>query len=99
VRETELDEQKLRTLSTWAVGLRNDGRAEVAAAGRAIEMLIDEVERLHVLLWDRRLYPAEPDGVEAADAAVPGEAVEGELDQTLRGRLKGRWRRASPEPS
>jgi hypothetical protein len=99
VRESELDEEKLRTLSAWAVGLRNDGRAEVAAAGRAIEMLIDEVERLHVLLWDRQLYPAARDGAEGSDASFSEDDAEPELEPTLRGRLRGRWRRASPEPS
>lgn len=46
-----LDDERLSVLAQWAAGLRRDSRAEVAAAGRAIELLIDEVERLNVLLW------------------------------------------------
>jgi LmbE family N-acetylglucosaminyl deacetylase len=98
----ELDEDKLRTLANWATGLREDPRPEVGAAGRAIEMLIEEVERLHVLLWDRQLFPAD----HAAGAAVVAEAVaddaaEGDaalesagLEDSLRRRIVGRWRRS-----
>src|SRR5207248_4062633 len=55
VERSGLDDDKLSMLAKWAAGLRDDQRAEVAAAGRAIEMLIDEVERLNVLIWERRL--------------------------------------------
>jgi hypothetical protein len=55
-----LDEEKLELLHRWGEGLRRDGREEVAAAGRAILMLIEEVERLHVDLWNAtRLFPQE----------------------------------------
>jgi hypothetical protein len=50
-----LDAEKLEVLSHWGTGLQTDARAEVAAAGRAILLLIDEIERLHVLLWGQRL--------------------------------------------
>jgi hypothetical protein len=63
VERRGLDDEKLSMLGTWAAGLRRDQRAEVAAAGRAIEMLIDEVERLNVLLWAGPLE-AVPTGVE-----------------------------------
>jgi hypothetical protein len=33
----------------------------VSAAGRAIVLLIEEIERLHVLVWDHRLYPPDSD--------------------------------------
>ena len=36
-----LDEQKLSLLRTWGAGLERDEREEVAAAGRAILLLID----------------------------------------------------------
>jgi hypothetical protein len=52
-----LDAEKLQILARWAAGLRADQRDELAAAGRAIELLIEEIERLHVLLWGRQLYP------------------------------------------
>ena len=53
-----LDVEKLSLLGEWAEGLQRDQRAEVAAAGKAILMLIEEVERLHVLVWDGLLNPA-----------------------------------------
>jgi hypothetical protein len=52
-----LDAEKLGVLRGWGEGLERDQRDEVAAAGRAILMLIDEIERLHVLMWGRHLYP------------------------------------------
>lgn len=55
-----LDAEKLDVLRGWGGGLQNDPRAEVAAAGRAILLLIEEIERLHVLVWDRQLYPDVP---------------------------------------
>lgn len=55
-----LDAEKLDILRGWGGGLENDPRAEVAAAGRAIMLLIEEIERLHVLVWDRQLYPDVP---------------------------------------
>ena len=46
-----LDEEKLEMLRTWGEGLLNDGRDELRAAGRAIMMLVEEIELLHVDLW------------------------------------------------
>jgi len=57
---TRLDAEKLRMLEQWAAGLQGDSRVEVAAAGRAILMLVEEVERLNVLVWDRQLPLAGP---------------------------------------
>ena len=45
-----LDEEKLQALSRWSSSLQGDARAEVAAAGRAIAMLVEEVERLQRLV-------------------------------------------------
>jgi hypothetical protein len=53
-RLSVLDEEKLETLRRWGDGLTHDGRVEVAAAGRAILMLVEEIERLHVDLWNAR---------------------------------------------
>jgi hypothetical protein len=95
----ELDAEKLQTLSHWAAGLRTDPRGEVAAAGRAIELLIDEIERLHVLLWGRQLYPEQPAAtLEDVWNAAPITPEDGEIEATLRGRLR-RWRIHSPRPS
>ena len=69
--DTGLDVEKLGLLNKWAEGLQRDPRAEVAAAGRAILMLIEEVERLHVVVWDERLT--------ASSEAEPEVEVEPEL--------------------
>jgi hypothetical protein len=49
-----LDEDKLGTLRRWGEGLRQAGGEEYAAAGRAILMLIEEIEQLHIDLWHAR---------------------------------------------
>jgi hypothetical protein len=54
-----LDEEKLEMLGTWGEGLLNDGRDELRAAGRAILMLVEEIELLHVDLWHARQDTAE----------------------------------------
>jgi hypothetical protein len=46
-----LDEERLEMLRTWGEGLLKDDRDELRAAGRAIMMLVEEIERLHVDLW------------------------------------------------
>ena len=84
-----LDADKLEILRGWGGGLQNDSRAEVAAAGRAIMLLIEEIERLHVLVWDRQLYPDVPiprplEGlVPAGDPGSPSS-----LHEALRERLQ-----------
>jgi hypothetical protein len=90
-----LDDDKLSMLAKWAGGLRLDPRAEVAAAGRAIEMLIDEVERLNVLIWDDQLESSAP--VPAPDAAPEPPAPAEDLLLPLRARL--RQRRGVPTAS
>jgi hypothetical protein len=65
-----LDAEKLSLLGKWAEGLQRDQRAEVAASGKAILMLIEEIERLHVVVWDGRLNPArEPEPEPEPDPA------------------------------
>jgi hypothetical protein len=93
VEKAGLDDDKLSMLAKWAAGLRDDPRAEVAAAGRAIEMLIDEVERLQVLIWERRLDTGETAGL--AQIWQGAEAPDGDdVSQTLRDRLRNRARTA-----
>jgi len=85
VADRGLDAEKLDILRGWGGGLESDPRAEVAAAGRAIMLLIEEIERLHVLLWDRHLYPdvSSPDPLPADDPGSPSS-----LHEALRGRLQ-----------
>jgi hypothetical protein len=49
-----LDEAKVETLRAWGEGLHEDPREEVRAAGRAITMLVEEIERLNIDLWHAR---------------------------------------------
>jgi hypothetical protein len=89
-----LDEEKIELLRRWGEGLDQDDREEMRAAGRAILLLIEEIDRLHIDLWNERT---------AGEAAAP---VEGELEvpvpdveSSLRARLRRLGRRRSEEPS
>ena len=55
VEQAGLSADELEQLRRWGAGLQQDSRLEVSAAGRAIVLLIEEIERLHVLVWDHRL--------------------------------------------
>lgn len=83
MRDGGFNADELDQLRRWGVGLQHDGRDEVSAAGRAIVLLIEEIERLHVLAWDRRLYP---------DAPIE------ELPSTLRARIRHKLR-PHPDPT
>jgi hypothetical protein len=92
VGPVSLDEQKLSLLRAWGSGLERDEREEVAAAGRAILLLIDEVEQLHVELWHARTAPAPPPAEEQPEEpAEPPAAPAGRssLGAALRSRLRG----------
>lgn len=89
-----LDDEKLETLRSWGAGLAADGRDELRAAGKAILILVEEIEGLQVDVWHaRRARPVE---AEAGSAPFDPGAVRAEaestdvvetLDSTLRGRL------------
>ena len=69
IPQQRLDEQKVETLRSWGDGLQTDPREEVRAAGRAITMLVEEIERLNIDLWHARTDSREsPD-----DAASTGQ--------------------------
>lgn len=103
-----LDEDKLAALYRWGTGLQADAREEVAAAGRAIVLLVEEIERLHVLVWGKLLYPAaeepaaetqsvdDPEaGPDEASAVQPSQP----LFDSLRRRLRaGRRTAEHPDP-
>jgi hypothetical protein len=81
-----LDEQKIEVLRRWGEGLADDAREELRAAGRALQLLIEEIEQLHVDLWSAR------------SPAAPEEEVDHEprdLPVTLRRRLGFFGRRAA----
>lgn len=93
-----LDEEKIELLRRWGEGLDLDEREEMRAAGRAILLLIEEIDRLHVDLWSER--------TSGQPAATPFEAVEGDLEvpapdveSSLRARLRRLGRRKTEESS
>jgi hypothetical protein len=74
--DERLDEQKIETLQSWAEGLLHDERSELRAAAKAILLLIEEIEHLHVDLWHARDEESEeseivPDEPEAAEVPTP----------------------------
>ena len=75
-----LDDEKLETLRSWGSGLGVDERDELRAAGKAILILVDEIEQLQVDVWHaRQTGPAQPE----TDSGETPESV----DSALRGRL------------
>ena len=87
-------------LRAWGAGLSSDARDEVRAAGRAIQLLIDEIDLLNVDLWNIRATAdrAEPlaaaDDAASDDDAQPSEGTA--FDRTLRWRLAGFRQPRSP---
>ena len=77
-----LDAEKLDTLRRWGHGLETDERDEIRSAGRAIILLIEEIERLHIDLWHARAGDEAIAGPEPADVDIPTSLV-----TSLRARL------------
>lgn len=90
--DERLDEQKIETLQSWAEGLLRDERSELRAAAKAILLLIDEIEHLHVDLWharDEESAEIVPDVVEEPDEAEEPAVT---LREALARRLRAaRW--------
>ncbi len=59
-----LDEERLELLRQWGVGLSSATRDELRAAGRAILLLIEEIERLQVDVWNARVGDVSPSETE-----------------------------------
>jgi hypothetical protein len=76
-----LDESKIEQLRAWGAGLFAGGDQELRATGKAILLLIEEIERLHVDLWNAKTTQGQP------DQADGDGHVEASLDRTLRARL------------
>lgn len=87
-----LDEEKLEALRSWGERLRQADGEESAAVGRAILMLIDEIDRLHIELWHASLQRAEAEAV--STAATSGDEEE-PVASSLHGRLQRALRRDS----
>jgi hypothetical protein len=75
-----LDEERLEILRRWGSGLSSDHREELRAAGKAITVLIDEIDRLQVDLWNARVDRR--DALEPLLASTQGAALADRLDRT-----------------
>jgi len=79
-------------LRSWGDGLSKDANDEIRATGKAIVLLIEEIDRLHVDLWNAKAIGP----LEVQDGS--GEEVRS--DESLDGSLGARLRRiASRGPS
>ena len=87
-----LDDERLEMLRTWGAGLATDGREEVRAAGKAIMILIEEIERLQVDIWDARGVTGAPVAAELAPVSPgePGAHLEATSSQSLATSLRER---------
>jgi len=82
-----LDEERIETLRAWGTGLSTDSREEFRAAGRAIVMLTEEIDRLQVDVWQARDGKS-PLLAGESDESEPLEALSSQsLGESLRERL------------
>ena len=94
----QLDEEKLEALRSWGERLREAGVEESAAVGRAILMLVEEIDRLRIELWHARMRPSAEEGESAETDGATG-SEEGQVASSLHGRLHRVLRRdAVAEP-
>jgi len=94
---SEVREEEFEALCAWGEALARDPREEVVAAGRAIQLLAAEVERLELELWHLRL------GVTESELAAPPAAPPADMEMAddLHDRVKrrARFRRLLASPS
>jgi hypothetical protein len=88
-----LDEDKLEQLRRWGAGLAATEDEELRATGKAILLLIDEIEALHVELWNEKAAAVAPEEAEPEVVAEPPAS----LDGTLGARLRRLGRRSARE--
>jgi len=73
-----LDEERLETLRTWGAGLSTSARDELRAAGKAILMLVDEIDRLEADLWNARAATKQAEAARQAEATRPEPEIPAE---------------------
>ena len=93
MEQMQLDEEKLEALRSWGERLRQTGGDEYAAVGRAILMLVEEIDRLHIELWHARIKSGS-EGPVSADQTTEGDHES--VESRLHGRLRGALRRHAP---
>jgi hypothetical protein len=85
-----LDEHKIDQLRRWGSGLASAETDELRATGKAILLLIEEVEALHIDLWNAKAAQVEPSS-DDDQGAVP------DLPRSLAARLRFSRGRAGGE--
>jgi hypothetical protein len=102
-----LDEERLETLRGWGTGLSTNARDELRAAGKAILMLVDEIDRLEADLWNARaeakqgaaqMAAAQP-APEPEPAPPPPAAVEPRATETAKPARTARPRPTAVPPA
>jgi hypothetical protein len=78
-----LDEDKINQLRAWGSGLAANGSDDLRATGKAILLLIEEIECLHIDLWNAK-SAQEDDQPDPSDVE---DQVQASMDRTLRARL------------
>lgn len=76
-----LDEDKIDQLRRWGSGLAGADSDELRATGKAILLLIEEIEALHVDLWSAKQAHVEP-------AQDGNEGFQPDLHRSLADRLR-----------
>lgn len=90
-----LDDGRIQDLRTWATSLASDDREELRAAGKAIVMLIDEIDRLQV--HARQVPdPGDSGGIVGDHLAEQEAALEPASSQSLGASLRERLGVAIP---
>lgn len=87
--DERLDEARIEILRRWSAGLATDTRAELRAAGKAIVILIEEIDRLQIDIQRARgsnLSPTDAALEEAEQTHLEAESSQS-LDSSLRERL------------
>jgi hypothetical protein len=94
-----MKEEEFDALRDWGEALSRDGRPEVAAAGKAIEILVAEIDRLEIELWHARVGVARQPVEESAPASESGRDGAVPLDTELEAEVRSarsRMRRLLP---
>ena len=90
-----LDDAQVEELRKWSLGLAEDERPEVRAAGKALRMLADDVQAARSQLLEERMIRR---ALEEQAEAESGGARRGELLGDLLRRLRSaRFRSREPE--
>ena len=82
-----LDEERLEILRSWGAGLSADHREELRAAGKAIMVLIEEIDRLQIDLWHARAVRPDPQPAVPVPAADPVPEPAATVAETVAARV------------